>query len=307
MRVLRALMAAVVLFAIAPAAAQENDGGENRPENRLLMRLLDKVERMQGELREVRNRSDRQARVLRALRRKVRELEGRHAAASTSAAPVTSATPAASPAPVTSAARAAPPTTTTVTNTARPPATEREVSDVDAPTTATSARAATPRVPRAQTPASGGAERAPPNGQRLGFLPKDETTSDERDEREAYRRATSAWDDNDYARLRRELEEFLQRWPRGKYAVNAKFWIGESWYAERNLDDAEYYYRRVVEENAGHHKSEDARLKLAYIHMERGQWDAAAAVLQQLAQNASQERIRALAYKKLGQVQEQER
>ncbi len=335
---MRGLVATVVLFVALSATAREENAGDNRPESRLLMRLLDKVERLQGELQEVRGRSDRQERELRALRRKMRELEGRGAA---SAAPATAADaaptvpivrPPAAAADATPAADAAPAAPVT-----QPPAAEREAPDDDV---RSATRPADETPPRVQAPSSGdgeapavgespaGAEapaaaespaaaaqaaradgaRAPqPHEQRLGFLPKDAATPNERDERRAYQRATRALDDNDYALLRQELDVFLRGWPRGRYAANAKFWIGEAWYAERNLDEAEHYYKRVTEENADHQKSEDARLKLAYIHMEREQWDAAAAVLQELAQNASQGRIRALAHKKLGQVQEQER
>ena len=317
---MRGLVAIAVLFAVPfaslPAAAQEDGAGDNRPESRLLMRLLDKVERLQAELREVRDRGDRQARELRRLRKKMREIEGRRAATTATAAIAATAVSAVSA--VTTASAAAPMSTASTANAMQPPAAEQEAPDDDARAAATPAPAETER---AQVPPSGdgepprdaaqtartGDDRAPPPVPRLGFLPKDEATPGVKDERQAYRRATRALNDDDYARLRRDLEAFLRDWPRGRYAANAKFWIGEAWYAERNLDKAEAYYQRVVEENADHDKSEDAYLKLAYIHIDREQWDAAAAVLQNLAEAAAQDRIRALARKKLGQVKKQER
>lgn len=398
---MRGLVATVVLFVALSATAREERAGENRPESRLLMRLLDKVERLQGELQEVRGRSDRQERELRALRRKMRELEGRSAAAATpatgaeaapaapimrppataaeaapaaateaapaaatdaaptaaaadtapaaaadtapaaaadatEAAPIvqsppaaaadTAPTAAAETAPATAAETApataadtAPAATADTAPAAQPPSAEREAPDDDVQT-ATEPANETPQ--RVQAPSSGDGEapdgaaqaaradgaRAPqPHEQRLGFLPKDAATPNERDERRAYQQATRALDDNDYALLRQDLDVFLRSWPRGRYAANAKFWIGEAWYAERRLDEAEHYYKRVIEENADHQKSEDAHLKLAYIHIDREQWDAAAAVLQNLADAATQERIRALAQKKLGQVKQRER
>ena len=275
-----ALLCATV-FAAPPAAAQEGDAGDGRPESRLLMRLLDKVERLQAELREVRDRGDRQAQELRRLRAKVRALEDRPPLPSATTATTVAAVPAGAQGAPDGDARAA----------ATPPYEETGEETDRAP-------------PRDAPPAAPSDKRPPPSdGQRVGLLPKDHATPDEEAQRQAYQRATRAWNDDDYARLRQDLEVFLQTWPRGKYAANAKFWIGEAWYAERNLDEAERYYRRVTEENAGHHKSEDAYLKLAYIHIDREQWDAAAAVLQNLADTAAQDRIRALARKKLGQVQ----
>ena len=119
---------------------------------------------------------------------------------------------------------------------------------------------------------------------------------------EEYRRYRAAWsalNDKDYVRLREGFGEFLERYPHGKYAASAKYWIGESWYAQRDFDKAETAFRRVVEEHADHQKSEDASVKIAIIRMERGEHDAAREILDSLAESATQRSVRDLARKKL--------
>ena len=119
---------------------------------------------------------------------------------------------------------------------------------------------------------------------------------------EEYRRYRAAWsalNDKDYVRLREGFGEFLERYPHGKYAASAKYWIGESWYAQRDFGKAETAFRRVVEEHADHQKSEDASVKIAIIRMERGEHDAAREILDSLAESATQRSVRDLARKKL--------
>lgn len=273
--VVRRLVAAVIVFAALPAAAQRDT-----PENQLLIELLDKVERLQTELNEVRDRNDRLQHELEKLKK---EFNGAAAPAPDTAppggAPGTAPSPDAAPPDAVPSPDAAPPDIVPPTDAAPPdtaPPSDTVPPDTAPPDTVPSPDAApSPPARREQPPVHG---------------------------EEEYRRYHAAWsalNDKDYVRLREGFGEFLERWPHGKYAASAKYWIGESWYAQRDFDKAEAAFRRVVEEHADHQKSEDASVKIAIILMERGERDAAREILDSLAESATQRSIRDLARKKL--------
>ncbi len=267
--VLRQLVAAVILFAALPAAAQRDT-----PENQLLIELLDKVESLQTELNELRDRNDRLQHELEQLK------EGFNGAAPSPDAVPPDTEPSPDSAPPDSAPPGiAPSPDATPPDTAPPP--DSAPPDAAPPDTAPSPDTALP------------SDAAPPPVRR------DQPTVHGKEEYRMYHAAWSALNDKDYVRLREGLAEFLERYPHGKYAASAKYWIGESWYARRDFDKAEAAFRRVVEEHADHQKSEDASVKIAIIRMERGEHDAAREILDSLAASATQKSIRDLAGKKL--------
>jgi len=261
--VLRRFVAAVVVLAALPAAAQRDT-----PENQLLIELLDKVERLQTELNELRDRNDRLQYELNQLKKGFNGAASSQDAAPPDAVPAdTAPSPDTAPPPDAPPGIAPPPDTT-------PP--DTAPSDARPPDTAPPPDATSPSPVRREQPTVHGKE-----------------------EYRMYHAAWSALNDKDYVRLREGLGEFLERYPHGKYAASAKYWIGESWYARRDFDRAETAFRRVVEEHADHQKSEDASVKIAIIRMERGEHDAAREILDSLAASATQKSIRDLAGKKL--------
>ena len=252
-------LAVLIVFAALPAAAQRD-----APENQLLIELLDKVERLQTELNELRNRNDRLERELEGFRE---EFNGANTAPAPQ--PETGAPP---------QDQVRPPSPDAVPPVEAPPV---EVLPAEAPP---SPDAAPPPPAAAPPPPSVRQNQPPVHG---------------KEERRAYDAAIEALSDKDSVRLRRAFSDFLERYPRGQFAASAKYWIGESWYAERDFDKADKAFKRVVNEHTDHLKSEDASLKIGYIHAERGQYDAAREILHGLAESAAQQRIRGLAQKRL--------
>jgi len=60
------------------------------------------------------------------------------------------------------------------------------------------------------------------------------------------------------------FEEFLQKWPKDAYSDNALYWIGESYYAEKNYRSAALTFQRVRKEFPKGDKVPDALLKVGY-------------------------------------------
>jgi tol-pal system protein YbgF len=58
-----------------------------------------------------------------------------------------------------------------------------------------------------------------------------------------------------------QFRSFLQRYPNGRYAANAEYWIGECLYAQKNYKDALAQFQLVNTQYAAHHKNADALLK----------------------------------------------
>ncbi|MDD9869741.1 MAG: tetratricopeptide repeat protein [Gammaproteobacteria bacterium] len=290
---MRRFVAAVILFAVLPAAAQRDT-----PENQLLIELLDKVERLQTELNELRDRNDRLQHELEKLKR---EFNGAAAPAPETGAPDAAPSPDAAPLDTASPQRATPPGAVSPDTAppgiapppdVAPPDTASPPDAAPSPDTAPPQRAAPPpdTTPSDTTPSD--AAPSPP-------VRRDQPPVHGEEEYRRYRAAWSALNDKDYVRLREGFGEFLERYPHGKYAASAKYWIGESWYAQRDFGKAETAFRRVVEEHADHQKSEDASVKIAIIRMERGEHDAAREILDSLAESATQRSVRDLARKKL--------
>ena len=60
------------------------------------------------------------------------------------------------------------------------------------------------------------------------------------------------------------FEEFLEKWPKDDYSDNALYWIGESYYAEKNYRKAALTFQRVRKDFKRGDKAPDSLLKLGY-------------------------------------------
>ena len=122
------------------------------------------------------------------------------------------------------------------------------------------------------------------------------------DEYAAYSKAMGALDRADYTRLRDNLIRFLQDYPEGDYADDANYWVAESYYAEGDLEQATLYFTQLIENYADSEKREPALLKIAYIRLNKEQWEDARKILERLKNEAEDEQIRQLAIEQLEQL-----
>ena len=127
------------------------------------------------------------------------------------------------------------------------------------------------------------------------------------DEYSAYSLAMAALDNADYTRLRDELSIFLQDYPQGNFAADASYWIADSYYAEGEWNKAETHFLQLTQNHRDSDKYEMALLKIAFIKQRNKQWQGARDILEPLASDAEDEKIRVLANERLEQMNKQNR
>ena len=90
----------------------------------------------------------------------------------------------------------------------------------------------------------------------------------------------------------------MQRYPQGRYAANARYWIGEGYYAQGKLQDALRQFQTVEQSFPRHHKTADALLKagmtMSRLGDARGAKKQYQRVLDCFPQSRSAKRARAL-------------
>ena len=81
-----------------------------------------------------------------------------------------------------------------------------------------------------------------------------------------------------------KFRQFLQKYPNGKYAANAEFWIGECYYSQGKYQEALGQFKTVNSKYPGHHKNADALLKAGMTYKRLGDQESAKSNYQQLMQ-----------------------
>lgn len=74
----------------------------------------------------------------------------------------------------------------------------------------------------------------------------------------------------------------LQKWPQGRYADNAWYWMGEAYFVKRDYASAIESFKTVPQNFPGSPKAPDALLKLGMAYQESKQRDPAKAAYQKL-------------------------
>jgi tol-pal system protein YbgF len=70
-------------------------------------------------------------------------------------------------------------------------------------------------------------------------------------------------EERDFAAGRELMETFLKRYPKDGLAVNAAYWVGESYYAEKSYEQSILKFEEVIEKYGEHPKVASAMLKQA--------------------------------------------
>ncbi len=91
-------------------------------------------------------------------------------------------------------------------------------------------------------------------------------------EESSYRQAFGLLKDGRYKEAISGFEHVLEVYPNGKYAGNAQYWLGESYYVTRDFDAARASFAKVIENHPDSTKVPDAMLKLGFIEYEQSQW-----------------------------------
>ena len=133
---------------------------------------------------------------------------------------------------------------------------------------------AAPAVSTIDVPADSGSAEAPPPD-----TIDEPAPAPSGDEQADYLAAFDELKRGDYVASAAAFESFLVRHPRGTYAPNALYWLGESYYVTQNYDLAEQQFQAVVDQFPRHDKAAGALLKVGLSQYGQGAVEAAAATL----------------------------
>lgn len=81
-------------------------------------------------------------------------------------------------------------------------------------------------------------------------------------DRADYDAAFKALKGGDYVKSSRGFKAFIDRWPNSTLLPNARYWLGESYYATGNYEMAAQQFKQVVDTWPTHPKAADAAKKL---------------------------------------------
>lgn len=137
-----------------------------------------------------------------------------------------------------------------------------------------------PAPSAAPEPPSPPVEPVPPPSGGIPALPPPETAVG--DERALYLKAFNLFKERKYQEARPALDEFLRRYPQGRYADSARYWLAESHYLLRDYPAALSEYERLVQLHPQSPKAPAALLKIGLIHDEQKQTEAGRAALERL-------------------------
>ena len=106
--------------------------------------------------------------------------------------------------------------------------------------------------------------------------------SDPAEERARYEAAFEHLSQGRYEEASRAFQAFLEDYPDGAYADNARYWLGETAYVRRDFDKALAQLERLVEERPVSPTVPDALLKIGFVYYELGQWSKARETLEEV-------------------------
>ncbi|NHN37913.1 tol-pal system protein YbgF [Pseudomaricurvus alcaniphilus] len=91
----------------------------------------------------------------------------------------------------------------------------------------------------------------------------------------------------DYAAAIVSFKQYLSEYPKGRYAPNSQYWLGEIYLLQGDLEQARQWFARLLSEHAGHAKAPDATYKLGTVYHKLGDNAKARQLLQEVAQGST--------------------
>lgn len=174
-----------------------------------------------------------------------------------------------------------------------------------APTTAPPAGSSTPAVSTAGAGAAAGGAAVAGAGSQTAAPPTVAASVDPVKEQQAYQAAFNLLKAGRYDQAAKSFQVFLSEYPSGKFADNAQYWLGESYYVTRSFDNAMREFTKLVNDHPDSQKVTHAWLKIGYIYDELGQKDKAQEVLNELTIKYPQSTAAGLAAKRLERMRSQ--
>jgi len=97
-----------------------------------------------------------------------------------------------------------------------------------------------------------------------------------------YKQAFDAYKNGEIAKARDLFNKFSEQFPDNKLAANARYWIGETYYIEKNYEQAALEFQRVIKEYPGKEKVPAAMLKQGLAFRELGDTKSTKFILKEL-------------------------
>ncbi len=102
-------------------------------------------------------------------------------------------------------------------------------------------------------------------------------------ERDRYQASFALAREGDYAGARKGFEDLLKDYPKGTFAPNANYWLGEIALVQGNVEEARKWFVALLEGYPDSSKVWDGRYKLGTVYHQLGEQEKAQALLQQVA------------------------
>ena len=99
-------------------------------------------------------------------------------------------------------------------------------------------------------------------------------------ERADYDTALAILREGRYAEATQAFNDFLAKYPSSEYADNASYWLGETYYVNRDFKGALAAFKGLVDNYPNSSKASDSLLKMGYIYYEQQDWAAARQALE---------------------------
>ncbi len=122
-------------------------------------------------------------------------------------------------------------------------------------------------------------------------------------EQQAYRKAFELLKGGNFSEASAALSKFLAEYPNGRFADNAQYWLGESYYVSREFAPALKAFEQLLADYPDSPKRSHAMLKIGFIHDEAGRKEQARQVLDELIKTYPQSTAASLADKRLKRLQ----
>ncbi len=102
-------------------------------------------------------------------------------------------------------------------------------------------------------------------------------------EKTAYEKAYSALKSGQVTTAKQSFTDYLAKYPKGRYAANGYYWLGEIYMLDNQLKEAGEAFVVVVEQYPAHRKMLDASFKLGKVYHLQGKNEKAKALLNKVA------------------------
>ena len=133
--------------------------------------------------------------------------------------------------------------------------------------------------------------------------PAPEVAADPVREQQDYQAAFNLLKGGRYHDAAKAFRAFLVTYPDGEFVDNARYWLGETYYVDRQLDAALAEFQEVIARFPQSPKLTHAMLKVGYIHHELGRPEQAKQALLELVESHPDSTAAGLARKRLKRLQ----